>query len=85
MPGKDRTMNIRYEGGAIYRTVVEDKHGNVLGVLPTWSDARPVREARPDLIVTEGQWIGNIPGMRVADAPEITDASYVDFLARVGP
>lgn len=72
---------VKLEGGFVYRSLVfAPGSTDPIAVLPTWSDGAGVREARPDLIVEDREYMGR----QVYSAPDVTDVSYVAAIARLG-
>lgn len=66
------------DGGYVTRSrVIRD--GETIAVLPTWSDGSIVEEARPDLVVSYGEWLG----VATHSAPEPTHRGAHDFLREV--
>lgn len=60
----------------VTRSRVLTPRREILAVLPTWSDGAVVRQARPDLLVQDGEWLG----ASVRNAPDPTHASGAAFL-----
>jgi hypothetical protein len=63
----------------ITRARVRDSAGNVLAILPTWSDGAIIADARSDLRVECGEWLG----AACADAPEPTHQSAQELLSEL--